>query len=161
MLKEGEGQAKILLSKNFRSRSQVLSCINFVFEQVMSRDIGEIVYNEEERLIPGASYPPGENAGMQVHLMDMLDAPEDTDATAQEAQYVASLIKTMLDRGERVLKNGQMAPIAPEDICILLRSTKNRAKVYQKALADVGVFSQSGYDGGFSTRGKSAWRLAC
>ncbi len=149
LLKEGERQAKILLSKNFRSRSQVLSCINFVFEQVMSRDIGEIVYNEEERLIPGASYPPGENAGMQVHLIDMLDAPEDADATAQEAQYVASLIKAMLDKGERVLKNGQMAPIAPEDICILLRSTKNRAKVYQKALADVGVFSQSGYDGGF------------
>ena len=51
---EGES-AKLLLSKNFRSRDTVLDAANFVFRNVLSREMGELDYGEDESLHVGAS----------------------------------------------------------------------------------------------------------
>lgn len=48
---------KILLYKNFRSRSSVVNAVNFIFSQIMSVNAGELDYTEEEALNPGASFP--------------------------------------------------------------------------------------------------------
>ena len=42
---------KIQLFKNFRSRKQVLDFTNLIFENIMSEKLGEIDYNEEEKLV--------------------------------------------------------------------------------------------------------------
>ena len=47
--------AKLLLSRNFRSRKEVLEATNFVFRNVLSREMGELDYGEDEMLRPGAS----------------------------------------------------------------------------------------------------------
>lgn len=52
---------KILLYKNFRSRSNVVNAVNFIFRQIMSVNAGELDYTEEEALNPGASFPDLEN----------------------------------------------------------------------------------------------------
>ena len=39
---------KVLLFKNFRSRSGVIDGTNYIFRQIMSKDIGELDYNEGE-----------------------------------------------------------------------------------------------------------------
>ena len=41
----------------FAARRESPRGINFVFSQLMSEDIGEMTYGEEERLIPAASFP--------------------------------------------------------------------------------------------------------
>ncbi|MBR2256221.1 MAG: UvrD-helicase domain-containing protein [Blautia sp.] len=56
--KEEGPEQKIILSRNFRSRKQVLDCVNFIFSQVMGEDLGGICYDEEAKLYPGADYPP-------------------------------------------------------------------------------------------------------
>ena len=48
----GQGR-KILLSDNFRSRPEVLSGVNFVFRNVMTRAVGELDYTDAEALRPG------------------------------------------------------------------------------------------------------------
>ncbi len=58
---ENEGlYRKILLFKNFRSRKEVVDGVNYIFEQIMSEQIGELDYNETERLNPGAVFPENE-----------------------------------------------------------------------------------------------------
>lgn len=47
---------KILLYKNFRSRKNILSSVNFLFKGIMSEHVGELDYSEEEALIYGATY---------------------------------------------------------------------------------------------------------
>ena len=46
-----------MLGKNFRSAPAVTGCVNFFFSQLMSSEIGEVDYNQEEALSPGASFP--------------------------------------------------------------------------------------------------------
>ena len=48
---------KIQLFKNFRSRENVLKYTNIIFENIMSKKLGDINYTEEEFLNLGASYP--------------------------------------------------------------------------------------------------------
>ncbi len=47
---------KILLYKNFRSRKNILSSVNFLFKGIMSLRVGELDYSDEESLIYGATY---------------------------------------------------------------------------------------------------------
>lgn len=55
-LEEGEKFRKILLFKNFRSDENVIEGVNFIFEQIMSKSIGELDYDENEALNFGAAY---------------------------------------------------------------------------------------------------------
>lgn len=60
--------AKIILEKNFRSRKTVTDGVNFAFERLMSKEVGDMEYNEDEMLVSGASYPETEEAGVEVHF---------------------------------------------------------------------------------------------
>ncbi|NSW89198.1 MAG: helicase-exonuclease AddAB subunit AddA [Firmicutes bacterium] len=51
-----EKYRKIQLYKNFRSRKEVIDSVNFIFSRIMSEYVGELDYNEEEALNPGAVY---------------------------------------------------------------------------------------------------------
>ncbi|WP_312102762.1 helicase-exonuclease AddAB subunit AddA [Lachnoclostridium sp.] len=48
---------RIDLSKNFRSRAEVLDSINGVFEKIMTKAMGGIEYTKEVSLYPGAQFP--------------------------------------------------------------------------------------------------------
>ncbi|MCY6483370.1 helicase-exonuclease AddAB subunit AddA [Clostridium aestuarii] len=56
-LEEGDAERKITLFKNFRSRKEILYAVNFIFEQIMSVNMGELDYDEKEALNLGAEYP--------------------------------------------------------------------------------------------------------
>ncbi len=58
--KSKEGGLKIQLFRNFRSRENILNFTNLVFESIMSKELGDILYNETEYLNYGANYPEQE-----------------------------------------------------------------------------------------------------
>ena len=63
---------KIKLFKNFRSRENVLDITNLIFENIMSYNLGEINYTEEEYLNLGANYEPSkENLISQIDIIDV------------------------------------------------------------------------------------------
>lgn len=67
--KAQEDNLKIQLFRNFRSRQNILNITNLVFESIMSKELGDINYNENEYLNYGANYPePEEIKIMQVLL---------------------------------------------------------------------------------------------
>ena len=73
---ENKTGKKIKLFKNFRSRENILKITNLIFDQIMSKKLGDINYTKEEYLNPGANYeepPKGSNfAGKaELYIIDM------------------------------------------------------------------------------------------
>lgn len=54
--KDPSEMSKINLDKNFRSRRSILDTVNFMFSMLMSNEIGDLEYNDEETLKFGATY---------------------------------------------------------------------------------------------------------
>lgn len=48
---------RIELDQNFRSRAQVLDCVNTLFMRIMRREVGGVTYNENVSLKQGAEFP--------------------------------------------------------------------------------------------------------
>lgn len=134
--REGEPR-KVLLTRNFRSRREVVEAVNFVFSRILSRQAGELNYGSDERLYFGADYYlPGTGAETEYHLVDVADsADEKQDRTEVEAAFVADRIRALLDGGCQVQDNGAFRPCREEDIVILMRSPKSRMAAFSAALA--------------------------
>ena len=141
---EGEPR-RILLSQNFRSRKEVLDASNFVFSNLMSREMGEVDYGEAERLYFGAAYlPPREDCQTEFHLL----LPSQDDGEAEkvpsallEARMAADRIASLLAEGFPVTDGdtGALRPCRPEDIVILMRSPGPRLRHYTRALTERGI----------------------
>lgn len=121
----------ITLSKNFRSRKEVLDFCNFVFENTMTNYFGEVTYDKDEKLYLGASFEFGENLDTEVLIIDGMEKKEDEEddltKTQKEAIVVADKIKSLIDNKYQVYDNkkGLWRDIKPSDVVILLRSLKN------------------------------------
>ena len=141
---EGEDR-KILLSRNFRSRREVLDAVYFVFSQIMSPEIGEMTYGAEEQLYFGAEYfVPREDCQTEFHLLDMQQPEEDDPAAARrplaEARFVAGRIAAMLAEGFPVQgEDGALRPCVPGDFAVLMRSPGPRLRWYLQALGERGI----------------------
>ena len=141
--KAAEGQPRrMVLSRNFRSRREVLDAANTVFADIMSREMGEMDYTAEERLYFGADYY-AEAAGREteMHVISVEDTPEQRfDRTETEARFAARRIRQLLDEGFPVQgEGGVMRPVRPEDIVILMRSPRSRMRAFTAALAREGI----------------------
>lgn len=131
---------RIVLSKNFRSRKEVTEAVNYIFENIMSPELGELTYGEQERLVPGAGYPDCAGREAELCLVETEEEDERSGAAA-DAAYVAGRIRALLDSGYPVYDRAAdvMRPCVPEDFAILLRSVKSKAALYESALARVGI----------------------
>lgn len=133
----------IRLNRNFRSSSDVINLVNFVFSTVMSREVGEIVYDSGEELVQGASFSEADRT-TEVAVID-----EDAENAVTQAQYTAEKIASMLRDGVTVdEKNGKTRPCCKKDFCILLRK-KNDAAGYIRELAARGINAYSEETGGY------------
>ena len=69
--KQEKDNLKIKLFKNFRSRKEILNLTNLIFKNIMSKEFGEIEYNEEEYLNLGdKEYPEGKNLLPEIHIIE-------------------------------------------------------------------------------------------
>lgn len=80
----GGKSRKIQLFKNFRSREEVISAVNFVFRQVMSKTVGELEYDENEALNLGADYKAPEDGvavgPVELHIIHLNRVEEEKEA---------------------------------------------------------------------------------
>ncbi len=54
----GDSEGRLInLSRNFRSRQGVIDAVNFIFRQIMSPTVGEMVYDALAELVCGAEFP--------------------------------------------------------------------------------------------------------
>ena len=140
----GDGEdRKILLSQNFRSRAEVLDAANFVFSNILSREMGEMDYGDDERLYCGADYYLHRgDCAPEFHLLDVdIDREEDFTASRPlaEARFVAEKVAAMLQNGFPVQEGDHLRPCVPQDFAILMRSPGLRLRHYAKAFREQGI----------------------
>ncbi|MBQ5799517.1 MAG: helicase-exonuclease AddAB subunit AddA, partial [Oscillospiraceae bacterium] len=152
--REGES-AKLLLSRNFRSRAEVLEGTNYVFENLLSREMGELDYGEDEMLRVGADYPEKADARTEFHVVDLAAHDEAEEeklrAADAEADFVAGYIKDLLTSKFTVQddKTKELRAIREEDIVILMRSPSARLATFRRALEERGIACAAEGSGAF------------
>lgn len=146
---------RIDLHKNFRSRREVLDSTNFIFEQIMTKNLGGIEYDEKEALYVGASYEEHEGNETEVLLIDT-DVEEDISLEIEEtnreleARAVARRIKELVGMHPILdKKTGAYRPARYSDIVILTRSLKGWTDVFLEVLMREGVPAYSGSKEGY------------
>lgn len=140
----------ITLGGNFRSRQEITGAVNRIFEPLMSRRIGELVYDENHRLEAMADFPPDGDAGMRMLLLETGGLSAD-GALAAEAKTVAGEIRALLDGNTMISDGGTLRPLVPGDIAVLLRSPRGRAELFRQALDEQGIEAFTRAEGGFLT----------
>ncbi len=142
---EADTGRRVILSKNFRSRAEVLDTVNYIFQAVMSEAVGDLTYTDREALHLGASYP--EANGLCDTELWMLDTSDNNgeDKALLEARMIAKRIRKLIDSGFSVTERGveRTRSLCASDIVILMRSPKARAAIYRQALGEYGLYAQT------------------
>lgn len=139
---ENENEERIDLSKNFRSRKEILEGINYIFRKLMSEEIGDINYTPDAWLYPGADFDEINDPEIELFLIDKHEDEEegqddesdlelkDLSDAETEAYFIAKKIKNLLmENTNRSYK----------DIVVLLRSAKNWANVFNEVFIKEGI----------------------
>lgn len=144
---EDSEMQRIDLHKNFRSRAEVLDSVNYMFRQIMTRDLGGIAYDDEAALYAGASYKEGGDYDTEVLIID-------SSERELEARAVAGRIKELIGSYKVTdKKTGELRTARYSDIVILTRSVKGFADVFTEVLNQEGIPAYAGTrEGYFSTQ---------
>lgn len=152
----------ISLSRNFRSRAEVLDSVNRLFRILMRKEVGGVSYTPDAELNPGAVFGNADGSGAagdngsadgsaagspamdpQTELLLVNTAGLSADDTAQAAQarMIASKIRELTDpeTGVNVWDGGEYRRARCSDIVILLRSSNVDGEVYLNELLNAGI----------------------
>lgn len=145
----------IELHQNFRSRDSVLSGINEVFYQIMTKGLGGILYTEDAALHPGAVFEPTEETvggKLELHmvntgggLLKQLEADPADDYTSREmeAKLIAARMKELInpETGLKIWdkKEKRYRTACYGDMVILLRSLSGFAEDFVNILMNEGI----------------------
>ena len=123
--------SRIVFNRNYRSSRDVIDFVNFVFERLMTEDVGGVDYNENEKLVMGASYPEKDRS-VNFIITDYSKDETELGIDEAEAEAVAEKICSMIGKTE--ITDGKASrKCTPKDFCILLRDNK-RGQLYTDAL---------------------------
>lgn len=127
------GSGKVIhLNHNFRSKGEVLDLTNSVFERIMDTTVGEIDYDDGQKLVQG-NYLDAPDTSQEVHVLE--DA-EGIDGNV-EIRHIIDVIKDKVRRG-----------VNYKDIVILTRNTRDNddyRKMLSEAELPVYVNNRTGY----------------
>lgn len=145
-------QRRIDLTRNFRSRPQVIEAVNDIFSRLMNEQTGGLAYDDRAALYAGAEYP--ENTGNESELL-LVEKPSENggiSARQAEAKAIAAKIKelrksfSVTDRAD-----GRLRPAEYSDMVILLRATSGWDEEFKAVLEEEGIpayiTSKTGYFG--------------
>lgn len=138
-VENGADCRKLLLKNNFRSRSNVLETVNYLFYQIMGEDLGGIEYTSEEALVPGREFPDGVNDSVELLIgeskgFEFLKASDE----AMTAEKEETLDENLEDIGKKELE----ASIVARRILAMLG--RDGSKPYQ--VTDVIVDENTGVE---------------
>ena len=127
-----EYPATVILGQNFRSREGVLDAVNYTFSQLMSKEVGDITYDETEKLYFGAKdqYKPSDQPDVEFHVV--IPSAEQKKAEA-EAAHIATFIAEEMEKSLAT-----DTPLQYKDFAILLRTTTG-LDTYRKTLTEYGI----------------------
>lgn len=134
---------KIELHQNFRSRTEVLDFTNYIFKQVMSRELGDVDYDDHAALNKGASYTIESNQyKTKIALIDAQSYPGKTTQeieacnVAQEIQKIIGMDPPLMvyDKAMDTQRKVQY-----KDIAVLLRTMSGWSEVFVDTFTDYSI----------------------
>ncbi len=149
-----KGSRKMVLSKNFRSRREVIDSVNCIFEWVMRKNTAQVEYDEEHILKKGADYYiEYEKDKSELYILkSKYDEGEENEPLAREERetaVAAKLIKDMVEEGFLVSDGqGGMRKVRYSDFAVLSAKINNKAEsvVNLFNLMGVPVYCESSQD---------------
>lgn len=149
---------KVGLHKNFRSRKEVLTSVNFFFQQIMGRTLGGVEYDKDAALYTGAIFEEGNDP--EFARTEILAVETDTEEFAEdmtginsrelEARAIGSRIREIVgkelvwDKTENCYR-----PARYSDCVILLRTMSGWSDTFGQTLTAMGIpaysTSKTGY----------------
>ncbi len=133
----------INLSKNFRSREQIITAANEIFKRLMNRRATEIEYDTAAQLQFGASYEGGENYFDQrpefYYIKKEREPDDDSKDIELEMRFIAGKIHELINSKKLIRDGENYRPVRFKDIVILHRSPKTTAFEILDTLKRFGV----------------------
>lgn len=143
-----EKNIRIDLHKNFRSRVEVLEGSNYIFQKIMQKTMGNVVYDADAALQAGLTHKeePVSFATEWLFVQgdgDSEEIPEleEMNGRELEARAVAREIKQLMKEENRTVSYG--------DIVILLRSMTGWREVFEEVLMMEGIPVAAGSSEGY------------
>lgn len=152
---EDNTSQKVILSQNFRSRGEVLDAVNFLFERMMTKDLGDISYDEDARLNLGASMPAPERIEDVESELLLFDLPEEEDdekidKVEMEAAMIACKILELTEYAKVTDKaTKEFRPAELKDMVILLRTMSGWSDTFSNVLSSYGIPTVTGSSTGY------------
>ncbi|MDR2650427.1 MAG: helicase-exonuclease AddAB subunit AddA, partial [Clostridiales bacterium] len=153
---------RVDLSMNFRSRADILNAANFFFSRIMTKEVGETVYDSRAALYPGLAFPAEPVMGMYAAEFDLIEyIKRDNEPEENEGEPLADISKASAEAaviGQRILSfinpdnplmvtdsvTKELRPCKKSDIVILLRSVGAIGRVITEELKKLDIDARSG-----------------
>lgn len=144
---------RIDLSKNFRTRGEILTQVNQIFEKVMSEKLGDITYDDAARLYAGMPFEPSDQVPIEINILSKTALANDTDEeTANEddieeimrteeieANMIATRIKACIGSNIYDPKEKRFKACQYKDIVVLIRSSKSWTPTFEQVFLEAGI----------------------
>lgn len=144
--KDGKSR-KMILSKNFRSRREVLDSVNCVFEKIMREGTGGVDYNSEHALRHGMPFIEYNKNKSELYILtdEAEDGEDELKKEQKEARVAAGIIKKMMDEGFMVSDKGRMRKMEYSDVAVLSPSISGKADMIANVfnLMEVPVYCEA------------------
>ena len=137
---------KIILSDNFRSRKGVCNAVNFFFTYLLAGQCSQIIYDSDEQLNAGGSFPESSAPSTELLVVDKSDDDGEASLLETEAQKIAEYILSVMKDGEVISDGEKLRNARFGDFAILLDKVKDKASVIAQILNENGIPTALGGD---------------
>ncbi|WP_125713995.1 helicase-exonuclease AddAB subunit AddA [Companilactobacillus kedongensis] len=117
----------IQLSKNFRSSEQVDDLVNTIFTKIFDKNIGEIDYDDQSKLVVGTNFPEEVDTTSEMYILTNEEKANKIERRQSQIHFTAQRIKKLMTDNFQVFdaKKGEVRPLKYSDIAILVRNRNN------------------------------------
>ena len=155
----GAAERRLDLSRNFRSAGRVVRLANFLFENLMSRELGGVGYEGPERLVAGAPQPDVSLRGERCELIlidneglveEELTRLEELIQIEREATVAAGRIRELVGSPVWDGKLKAFRKLRYSDFAVLMRALSGTAQAYAEVFRRAGIPVYCEAEGGFA-----------
>ena len=148
------------LNKNFRSRDEILTASNFVFKNIMTKELGEVEYDDKVALNTGSEFSV--NTSVELHIIDKNAAEGEEEAdddlnngNRDEKSEIEMEIESMETAElEALFAANRIKELMKEEICIAGKANEGEKKTRKTEYKDIVILLRSvaGWAGIFEER---------
>lgn len=138
--KESKSSRKVCLNNNFRSKNDVITSVNTIFDRIMTRELGGVDYNNnEQQLVFSAPYFRDDTKKSEFLLVDIDKINSKMNKQEIEGTVIADRISDLISSKIEIFDKGNYRKIEYKDIVILMRAVSSKAYFYKKAIENAGI----------------------